>query len=499
MVEPGTFHILEVNQKAVESFHFSRSEFQELTLFDVIQPWDMDRFHIALREKEFDSAEFRAVTLLAKNGEAMPVDLLIRETIFGEQAALLVVLANAALRIQLEDQLRQSKKMESIGMLAGGVAHDFNNLLTIISGYSHMLMSSLANDPKNRVAAEQVIKASERAAELTSQLLAFSRRQTVQAKIVNLNSVVQGMTPMLKRLIGEHIDLRFLLSDELVKLYADSSQVEQVIMNLVVNARDAMPEGGKLLVETHNVDLDGSFATGNMKVRPGQYAMLSVTDSGIGMDGKTRERIFEPFFTTKETGHGTGLGLSMVLGILKRYKGTVEICSELGQGTTIKVYFPKADQGECVVVPEAKPEPKGGYETVLLVEDDKGVATMVRTALEWKGYRVLEANTAPTALKLTQEHASEIQLLITDLVMPDMSGPDVAKSLHRKRPGLPVLYISGYSDATHHEDLHKGKKGFHFLGKPFTPAVLVGKVRDVLDQKSMKRQVKKEPSVSTTR
>jgi two-component system cell cycle sensor histidine kinase/response regulator CckA len=481
VVEPATLRILETNARAEEFTGASQAQLVERTLLELVQPWDAEQFRAAIGGLNFDSPELRGITAFTRAGQSVEVDLLIRPTVFHGAEVWIVIFSDATPRVKLEEQLRQAQKMEAVGMLAGGIAHDFNNLLTIIAGYSHMLVASLANDPKNRSAAEQVIKASDRAAALTGQLLAFSRRQVLQPKVLNLATLVQGMTPMLRRIIGEHIDLRILPTEESGLINADSGQVEQVIMNLVVNARDAMPVGGTLLIETRTMAMNEPCVGRHTEIRPGHYVLLAVTDTGVGMDEKTREKVFEPFFTTKESGQGTGLGLSMVMGIVKRAGGGVDVYSEQGHGTTVKIYFPKADGSEAAAVQHVRAEPHGGWETVLLVEDEEAVRSLVRATLELKGYRVLVAGNGTEALRVSRQHAGPIHLLITDLVMPDMNGRDVARKLHRSRREMLVLYMSGYTDTALHHTVNLDRT-LHFLGKPFTPSMLARKVREVLDE-----------------
>ncbi len=490
IVDPANLSILAVNLKAEEFTGYTEEELTRRTLLEAVQPWDSQNFRAALQAADANSAELRGVTAFTHSGKSQEVDLLPSRTKFRGAEALHIVFVDASGRLRLEEQLRQSQKMESVGMLAGGIAHDFNNLLTIISGYSHMVAQALAHDPKNRSAAEQVIKASDRAAALTRQLLAFSRRQLLQARVLDLNTLVEGMTPMLRRIIGEHIDLRIDGAADLGRIHADSGQIEQVIMNLVVNARDAMPSGGKLLVETRNAEMSQPFLGRHMDLRPGEYVMLAVTDTGAGMDEKTRAKVFEPFFTTKEEGHGTGLGLSMVMSIVKRAGGTVDVYSELGHGTAVKVYLPKADRSDISPTLTVAPEPVSGWETILLVEDEEAVRTLVRATLEAKGYQVLVAGNGQEALRASKEHAGPVHLMVTDLVMPDMNGRDVARKLHRKRRTMAVLYMSGYTDTSlqHTANLDSS---LHFLSKPFTPAALARKVREVLDENSDKASERK--------
>jgi CheY-like chemotaxis protein len=374
--------------------------------------------------------------------------------------------------------------MEAIGRLSGGVAHDFNNLLVVITGYSEMLLMDRYQNDRDllRKYVEEIVQAGERAAGLTRQLLAFSRQQVLQPQVLNLNDVVSNLEKMLRRLIGEDIDLVSIPGKYLGQVKADPGQIEQVILNLVVNARDAMPTGGKLTIETANVELDEAYAQKYIDVTPGRYVLLTVSDSGVGMDANVQSHIFEPFFTTKEQGKGTGLGLATVYGIVKQSGGDIRLYSELEQGTTFKVYLPRVD--EAVTRLESRPAiseiPTGG-ETLVLVEDEASVRALARQALELSGYTVLEASCGPEALELCQQLARPIHLLVTDVVMPGgMNGRELAEQLRSLRPELKVLFISGYTNEAivHHGVLGSG---YFFLQKPFTPYLLMQKVREVLD------------------
>jgi len=381
----------------------------------------------------------------------------------------------------LEEQLRQSQKMEAVGRLAGGLAHDFNNLLTVIKGYSRMVLDDPRREEKVRANVEHIDSAAERAASLTRHLLAFSRKQVLQPKVIDLNLLIENLDKMLRRLIGEDILVVTATAEALGSVKADPGQIEQVIMNLVVNARDAMPNGGKLTLETANVDLDADYAREHEGVRPGRYVMLAVSDTGSGMDLQTQARIFEPFFTTKELGRGTGLGLSTVYGIVKQSGGHIWVYSELNRGTTFKIYLARVDDPAGKVQQVARPAvPTEGHETLLLVEDDQQVRELTHSVLVACGYHVLIAENGPAAVKICEQQGSDIDLLVTDVVMPGISGREVASQVTARWPDIKVLYMSGYTENSivHHGVLDNGT---FFLAKPFTPTSLANKVREVLD------------------
>ena len=381
----------------------------------------------------------------------------------------------------LENQLQQSRRMEAVGRLAGGIAHDFNNLLTIIKGYAELAVQRTGIQPELRADVQQIENAAERASTLIRQLLAFSRRQVLQPKIIDLNAIVLGLDKLLGRLMGEHIEMVTRCGVDVGHLKADPAQIEQVIMNLVVNARDAMPKGGRLTVETVNVDLDSTYARDHVSVKPGAYVMLAVSDSGIGMSPETVAHIFEPFYTTKESGQGTGLGLSTVYGIVKQSGGYIWVYSEPGKGTTFKVYLPRvADQAEAKPERVEHPAAGKGSETILLVEDEEAVRELAARILSAKGYSVVAAKDVKEAEQWSEKHGEEIHLLLTDIIMPGTSGRELARRITAKHPRTRVLYMSGYTDNV----LAQGgvlEAGLSFLQKPFTPGALVQKVRDVLD------------------
>ncbi len=382
----------------------------------------------------------------------------------------------------LQEQLRQSQKMEAIGKLAGGVAHDFNNLLTVIHGYSELMLNSLDQESRLRQDVQEIINASERASSLTRQLLAFSRKQVLQPKVLDLNAHVSNMDKMLRRMIGEDVELVTLLTKDLGRIKADPGQIEQAILNLAVNAKDAMLSGGKLTIETANVKLDENYARSRIGVTPGDYVMLSMSDTGVGMAPETKERIFEPFFTTKEKGKGTGLGLSTVYGIVQQSGGNIWVYSEPGLGTTFKIYLPRIEEGTESLRPAAiSTKCLQGSETILLVEDEEMVRKLACTVLEKNGYTVLEASNGDEALDVVQgRNGNPIHLVVTDVVMPGMSGRQLADRLVSLRPEIKILYMSGYTDdaIVHHGVLDPG---IAYIQKPFTPDALASKVRDILD------------------
>ncbi len=386
-------------------------------------------------------------------------------------------------RAQLEEQLRQAQKIDSIGRLAGGVAHDFNNILTAIRGYAELMLLELKPGDPMRSSVTEIRRAGERAAELTRQLLAFSRRQLLQPRVLALNSLIADSIKMLKRLLGEDIELVTLLDPELGHVKADAGQMDQVILNLALNARDAMPQGGKLTLETRNVMLQEEYAQKHFSLQPGSYIMLAISDIGCGMDPQTLSHIFEPFFTTKDPGKGTGLGLSTVYGIVQQSGGSIWVYSEPGRGTTFKIYLPRIEEslGEAEDKQRTEADSPRGSETILVVEDDEIVRKLTSQALRRYGYRVVEAANGREALLESEKHPGTIPLMIADVVMPQMSGPELAARLGQSHPETQVLYMSGYTDdaVVRHGLLDAT---LHFLQKPFTPGALVHKVRNILDQ-----------------
>ena len=400
----------------------------------------------------------------------------------GEEAVtMLGVATEITERKLLEEQLLQSQKMEAVGQLAGGVAHDFNNILTAIVGYSDLLAAELGDNAQQREDIEEIRKAARRAAALTRQLLSFSRKQVLEPRIVDVNGVVLNLDKMLRSLMSENIELETQLAEDLDAARVDPNQLEQVIMNLAINARDAMPDGGTVTIETANATLGEDYAAKHVSVIPGDYVMLAVTDTGCGMTEATKARIFEPFFTTKPAGRGTGLGLSTVYGIVKQSGGNIWLYSEPNKGTTFKIYLPAVDAlpediGKAAPV-EAERQGSG---TVLVVEDDEQLRRLTHRALAAQGYEVLEADRGRSALDAARRHEGPIDLLVTDLVMPDTNGPKLAETLRAARPGLRVLFMSGYPDGAivHHGML---EAGVAYLAKPFTTEAITRKVREVLE------------------
>jgi PAS domain S-box-containing protein len=476
-----TLSFIEVNEAAIYHYGYSRKEFLTLTIKDIRPPEDVPNLLANVSRITPQHEEAGVWKHRKKDGTVIDVEITAHELTFYGRPAQMVLAYDVTERRVLEEQLRQSQKMEAVGQLAGGVAHDFNNLLTVITGYSDLTMRRLDHESPFRSSLEEIKKAGERAASLTRQLLAFSRKQVLQPKILQLNAIVADVDKMLRRLIGEDIDPLTLLEPSLGQIKADPGQIEQVILNLAVNARDAMPQGGKLTIETRNVYLDNQYARRHTAIQPGNYVMLAVSDTGCGIDAETQVRMFEPFFTTKEQGKGTGLGLSTVYGIVRQSGGHLWVYSEVGKGTTFKIYLPRVDDvTEMDVARDSLTELPQGRETVLLTEDEAQVRQMIRMILEMSGYRVLEAASGEEALILYKQHEGQIDLIMTDVVMPGMSGRELAESLEDLHPGIKVLYISGYTDdaIVRHGLLDQE---IAFLQKPFTPDALMRKVREVLD------------------
>ena len=470
-----------VNNTAVAHYGYSREEFLRMKILDIRPPENASDLPEEIAKTNSPVQEGGVRRHRKKDGTIIHVQIASQPLPFGSGKARFVQVEDVTERKKLEEQFRQAQKMEAIGRLAGGIAHDFNNLLTVINGYGQLVVDGLAQQDELHEHVEQIIKAGERAASLTRQLLAFSRQQVLLPQNLDLNALVASADKMLRRLIGEDIDILTVQRAGLGQVKADPSQIEQVIMNLVVNARDAMPTGGKIIIETDNVVLDETYARSHASVKPGHYVMLAVSDTGTGMDAATQARIFEPFFTTKPKGKGTGLGLATVIGIVKQSGGDIWVYSELHQGTTFKVYLPRVKNADLSALAGTGIGKKAeGNETVLVVEDEEALRLLVRGVLEKKGYKVLVARHGDEALGVSDQHGGEIHLLLTDVVMPQVNGRMLAARLAFTRPKIKVLYMSGYTDnaIVHHGVL---EPGIAFLQKPFTPEGLAHKIREVLD------------------
>ncbi len=479
---------LAVNDAAVLRYGYSAEEFLSMTIKDIRPAEDVPALLETMGIPSGGRREAGVWRHQKKDGTGMDVEITSYPLTFAGRSAALVLANDVTERKRAEEalhrsetQLRQALKMEAVGKLAGGVAHDFNNLLTAINGHSEMCLRRLTpEDPLYRHV-EGIRKTGDRAAALTRQLLAFSRKQILQPQVMDLNQIVVELSKMLQRLIGEDVDLLMGLEANLGKVKADPNQLEQVLMNLCVNARDAMPKGGKITIETNNVQLGEEFAGQQLSAPAGEYVMLAVSDTGCGMDAGTQARIFEPFFTTKEVGKGTGLGLATVYGIVKQSGGSIWVYSEVGQGTTFKIYLPSVQgNAERIKTDTVVSDLSVGVETVLLVEDEEVVREMAMEILQECGYHVLQAKDGHEALQLAGQHDGEIHLMLTDVVMPRMSGRELSEQLTPLRPETRVLYMSGYTDdaIVHHGVLDEGTA---FIGKPFSMHALARKVRETLD------------------
>ena len=472
---------LAVNEAAVRHYGYSREEFLGMTLENIRPPEDIPRLRDQSARSPEGFSDGGVWQHRKKDGTIIDVEITRHTLSFAGRPAALVMAHDITRRKSLESQLLQAQKMEAVGRLAGGVAHDFNNLLTVILGSAGFLLQDLNADVPEREDVHEIKKAAERAAALTRQLLAFSRQQVLVPHNIDLNTVIGAVEQMLRRLIGEDIAFRTVLAPGLGTVLADPGQVEQVVMNLAVNARDAMPRGGKLTIETANVDLDEAYTQDHSPVTAGRYVMLAVSDTGIGMDGHVRTHLFEPFFTTKEKGMGTGLGLATVYGIVKQSGGYIWVYSEPGRGTSFKIYLPRVEVAADPDTPRSLPLVSLlGSETVLVVEDEEPVRKVIRRTLETHGYVVLTASDGQEALTLAREHDGSIHLLLTDVVMPNMSGRELADRVASVRREAKVLYLSGYTDdaIVQHGVL---EPGIAFLQKPFTSFALARKLREVLD------------------
>ncbi len=479
-------NIIFVNDSFIKTYGYPKEELigQSINKFHPSQ--NPRQIFKPIIEKTLKGSWEGEITAVRKNREKFSI-YIRTSPVLGDDGAPIVIVGVArdiTEKKLLEDQLRQSQKMEAIGQLAGGIAHDFNNLLTVIEGYTELLFSNISENDASYSFVRQIKKAADRATSLTSQLLAFSRRQILQPKTIDVNMLVSEMSVMLKRLIGEDIELTTMLSPDIGAIKADRGQMEQVLMNLAVNARDAMPDGGLLTIETKTVSLEAAlYERHHSGIRKGNYVMLAISDNGIGMDNETKERVFEPFFTTKEKSKGTGLGLATVYGIVKQSGGHLWVYSEPGQGTTFKIYLPMVKNKKTKIdKPETAAEDIHGTETILVVEDEFMVRELVCDTLRTSGYTVLEAANGKQAIEVFSSNKDKIDMVLTDVIMPEMSGRKMIETLYEAYPNITALYMSGYTDDAiiKHGVL---EPGMAYIQKPFSPKALIQKVRQVLEDK----------------
>ena len=475
-----THRVLAVNGAAITHYGYSREEFLALRIEDLRPAEDIPALHRHLATMPADYHAAGIWRHRKKDGTLIEVETSGHGITFAGRRAEQVVINDVTERKRLEEQFRQAQKMEAVGRLAAGVAHDFNNLLTAILGTTDLMLEDLPTDDPDREGLLDIRSASERATVLTRQLLTFSRQQVVSPRVLRLSDLVLELEKLLRRLLGEDVAIRVAVAADCGSVKADPGQLEQVIVNLAVNARDAMPNGGRLTLETKNVDLDADYPTDRVTIPAGRYVMLAVTDTGTGMDAPTKARIFEPFFTTKPVGKGTGLGLATVYGAVKQSGGFIWLYSEVGQGTSFKIYLPRVDAGEAQAAAEEAAVLLDGAETVLVAEDEDAVRQIIEKALQARGYRVMVARDGSEALALAGRHPGQIDLLVTDVVMPDMNGRVLSQRLMEVRPAIKTLYLSGYTDDA---ILHHGvlQEGVAFLQKPFSLGALARKVRDVIE------------------
>ena len=481
VMDDETLQFIQVNEAAVRQYGFASEEFGRMTIFDIRAEEKLASVEVHPR-KDGSAGHHQGVCKhRKKDGKVFEVELISHQFDYAGRRVRLVVAQDISERHILEQQLRQAQKMEAVGRLAGGVAHDFNNLLMVIKGHTELLMNAVPAADRMSRKIMQIDRAADRATALTKQLLAFSRMQVLQPRVMNLNGVVDDMGKLLPRLIGEDIDLGIRTAPDLGAIRADASQMEQIIMNLAVNARDAMPTGGRLIIETSNADLDRTYNSTHPIVKPGRYVLLAVSDTGSGMDAETQAHIFEPFFTTKEPGKGTGLGLATVYGVVKQSGGFIWVYSEVGKGTSFKIYLPRVDQPEDKgSVPLPLAEVPRGTETILLAEDEQDVHEVAREFLESGGYTVIEAHNGAEALRLAAEHKATIDLLVTDMVMPGMTGKELAGRLQHQHSGIGVIYMSGYSEQTAAETT-QADANMLLLTKPFSRGSILRTVREALN------------------
>lgn len=479
-----TLGMLAVNQATIELYGYTVEEFLRMTLKDIRPAEDVAALLEEVSKPRSDLTTASEWRHKRKDGTIMTVEVASHTLPFVGRDAVLVLVHDITARKELEAQFRQAQKMEAVGRLAGGVAHDFNNLLTVILGHSEMLAMRPGLDAGTVEGLSEIAQAGTRASQLTRQLLAFSRQQVLQPEVMDLNGVILQMDRMLRRMIGEDIDLLTSVGDDLGSIMADPGQLEQVLMNLVVNARDAMPVGGKLTIETANVTLDESSLRGREGFAPGAFVRLAVTDDGVGMDAETQARMFEPFFTTKAVGLGTGLGLSTVHGIVRQSGGFIDVYSEVKRGTTFKIYLPRVEGVATTAALEVVTAAVGGSETILVIEDDHLVRKTVTQALRLHGYEVLEAGSRTEAFAICDGQnggRARIRLILSDVVMPGMGVAELAERLRAHHADVPILYMSGYTDqAMSHQGVLSGNSAF--IQKPFSVHRLLEKVREMLGE-----------------
>ncbi len=475
-----TLDFLAVNDAAVRHYGYTREEFLAMAITDIRPAEEVQPLLADIEQQGHGSAIPRTWRHRTKDGTPIEVEITASRVEFEGRDAALILAHDVSERRRMEQRLLEAEKLEAVGRLAGGVAHDFNNLLTVIHGYASLLAETTEGETHDALG--EIVHAAEQATALTRQLLAFSRRQVLHADVLDLNEIVAGMQSMLQRLIGDDVSVGVRFAQGLALVEADRAQIERVILNLAANARDAMPEGGRLTIETANVELDADYVGTHGEGTAGPHVMLAVSDTGSGMSADVQRHLFEPFFTTKRVGAGTGLGLATVFGVVKQSGGSIYLYSEEGDGTTFKIYLPAA-AAEPAVAPVAREEPAGarGSETVLVVEDDAGVRDLVRIMLAASGYRVISAAGAAEAEQVCAGGGEDIDLVLTDVVMPEMNGRALAERLAELCPATRILFMSGYSDeAVHHHGAIRQESAF--VEKPFTALTLTRKVRELLDR-----------------
>ncbi len=480
VVNPGTGKILDVDEAACRGLGYSREELLSLSIWEIdYEMEDATAWEGRVRDLKRIGHDLVERRHLRKDGTFFPVEINVRYVALEESDYIIAVVRDVTERKALEAQLLRSQKMEAVGRFAGGIAHDFNNILTAVIGHAELLLLDTSLEGLNRESVLTIREAADRAAQLTRQLLAFTRRQVLEPVVLDVNEVIRGMSKILARMTGEDVEYRLNLDPEVREVKADPGQVEQVIMNLVVNAREVMPRGGRLTLTTGEVSLDEAACRMHLGSEPGDYLLLTVTDTGTGMSEEVREHLFEPFFTTKQ--EGTGLGLSTVYGIVEQMGGSIHVYSEEEEGTTFKIYLPLCKEGRGEREKDKKERKAvGGRETILLVEDEEAILSLAEKVLGELGYTVLAADRAEAAMERLREHRGEVDLLVTDVILPGKSGPMLARQVRGEAPGIRVLFMSGYAD-DRIEALGDREQKTPFLPKPFTPTLLARKIREVLD------------------